>query len=127
MLAALKAHLLPDLRGRGFEGSFPHVRRIRDDRIALLTVQFDRRGGGSIIEIARCGAEGVTTHWGKHILPSKVSAHDVDPEQRHRLGSPRPGVDGRWFRYDDGASLDSIAKAAVSLLAEADAWWGTES
>lgn len=42
MIAALKAVFVPVLRERGFKGSFPHFRRIRPDRIDLLTVQFDK-------------------------------------------------------------------------------------
>jgi len=125
MLAALKAHLLPVLRDHGFKGSLPHLRRARENRIDLLTIQFDKWGGGFVIEIARCGSEGITTHWGKEIPPGKVTAHDVHPDQRHRLGSPKPGVDGRWFRYDSGASCESVAKQVVSMLPEADTWWAT--
>jgi hypothetical protein len=123
MLAALKTHLLPALRERGFTGSLPHLRRAGADRIALLTVQFDRRGGGFVVEIAACPREGVTTHWGEQIAPRRVTAHDVPPRQRHRLGSPKAGVDGRWFRYDGGVPCESVAAQVIAMLPEADAWW----
>lgn len=54
MLAALKAHLLPVLRERGFKGSLPHLRRLRKERIDLMTIQFDKYGGGFVVEIAGC-------------------------------------------------------------------------
>jgi len=123
MLAALKVHLVPALRARGFRGALPHLRRALDDRIEMLTVQFDRRGGGFVIEIATCGREGVTTYWGQRIPANRVTAHDVHPDQRHRLGSPERGVDGRWFRYDGELPCESVARQAVELLPEADSWW----
>jgi hypothetical protein len=30
-----------------------------------LTFQFDRHGGGFVIEIGQCPADGCTTHWGE--------------------------------------------------------------
>ena len=41
----LKATVIPELRARGFQGSFPHFRRLRPDRIDLLAFQFYRSGG----------------------------------------------------------------------------------
>ncbi|HEV8113564.1 MAG TPA: DUF4304 domain-containing protein [Planctomycetota bacterium] len=123
MLAALRALFVPVLRERGFRGSLPHFRRIGPTGIDLLTVQFDRRGGGFIVEVARCGPDGHATYWGKQVPPSRVCAHDIHPGERHRLGASGPGVDGRWFRFDDGSSIDNVAHEAVDILQEADAWW----
>ena len=123
MNKALRSRLLPALRLRGFRGSLPHFRRVGPEAIDLLTVQFDRHGGGFIVEIARCELHGTTTHWGKHIPPSEVSAHNLHPDRRHRLGSPGPGQDGHWFRFDDGSRAESVAEDLVARLAEADSWW----
>src|SRR6266404_8055800 len=123
MKAALRRLFLPQPRGRGFKGALPHFRRIRNDRIDLLTVQFDRSGGGFVIEIARCSPSGVTMPWGLHIPPGKVSAWDLNPGERHRLGSPKRGEDGRWFRFDNGTPVDAVAKSAALYLEEADCWW----
>jgi hypothetical protein len=123
MNASLRAQLVPALRSRGFRGSLPHFQRILANRIDLLTVQFDKWGGGFVVEISRCGPQGVTTHGGKEIPPRKVTAHDVHPNQRHRLGSPAPGEDGRWFRYDDGTPIETVAAAASGMLTKADQWW----
>jgi hypothetical protein len=121
--AALREKLVPSLRSRGFKGSLPHFRRFADGRIDLLTLQFDKWGGGFTIEIGRCSPEGIRTAWGKDIAPAKVTAHDLHPSARRRLGSPAPGEDGRWFRYDDGSAPSSVVAAAVALLDEADRWW----
>lgn len=123
VIASLQEVLVPALRKRGFKGSLPHFRRIKDGRVDLFTVQFDRHGGGFIVEISRCSSAGVTTRWGKHIPANKVCAHDLHPNERHRLGSPGPGVDGRWFRFDDGTPAEEVVDAAAAHLEEADRWW----
>jgi hypothetical protein len=119
---ALKAIVLPVLRERGFKGSFPHFRRPRSDRIDLLTFQFDKWGGGFVMEMARCGPEGVTLHWGERVPPSKVRAWDVSATQRPRLG-PRgaPGTD-EWFRFDDGAYV-AAATQVLDALDDAFKYW----
>jgi len=120
--AALRDHVVPALRSRGFQGWLPHFRRILPDRIDLLTVQFDHiRGGRFVVEISRCGPAGVTTLWGKEIPPNKVTAHDV--RYRHRLGSAGTGRDGHWFRYDDGTSAETVAVSLAAMPGEADRWW----
>ena len=123
MIAALRARLVPELRQRGFKGSLPHFRRARSGAIDLLTVQFDRHGGGFIVEIAKCEPEGVTTYWGAKIPPNKVTAHDLHPNERHRLGALGPNQDGRWFRFDDGVSTEAVSSELIRMLAEADSWW----
>lgn len=123
MVDALKEVFVPALRQRAFTGSLPHFRRRGVDRIDLLTIQFDRHGGGFVIEVSCCGANGVVTPWGKHIPPEKVTAWSLYPPKRHRLGSPRLGIDGHWFRYDTGATFERVAQDALSYLQEADNWW----
>jgi hypothetical protein len=123
MIAALNAVFVPTLRERGFKGSFPHFRRIKPDRIDLLTVQFDKWGGGFVVEIAKCGSEGITMPWGLQIPPNKVRAWDVYPPHRPRLGAPSPGQDGVWFRYDDGTPLETVARRVLTYLPEAEAYW----
>jgi hypothetical protein len=125
MVVALKRVFVPALKDRSFKGSFPHFRRIASDRIDLLTFQFDRHGGGFIIEISRCDPAGATTHWGALVAPKKVTAWDLPPNQRHRLGSTALDVDGHWFRFDSGISCEEIAIASVQYLTEADRWWAT--
>jgi hypothetical protein len=124
MIAALKAEFVPALKARRFKGSFPHFRRIEPDRIDLLTVQFDKWGGKFVIEIAKCGPEGITTSWGLHIPPNKVRAWDVN-NSRPRLGATAPGEDGIWFRYDDGTPVEKVDRRVLTYLPEADDFWNT--
>jgi hypothetical protein len=116
MKKALKDVVVPRLREAGFVGSLPHLRRLRPDRIDLFTFQFDRYGGGFVIELARCAPEGFTTHWGKQIAPNKVTAWDLPTTQRARV-QPRVGSGtDSWFRYDIAASDDIFVRTAESVL-----------
>ncbi len=64
MQQSLKERVIPVLREKGFKGYFPHFRRIVGGQVHLLTFQFDKWGGGFVIEIAHCAAEGFTNSWG---------------------------------------------------------------
>jgi hypothetical protein len=127
MIATLKEHLVPVLKDRGFKGSFPHFRRPTDTAIHLLTFQFDKWGGGFVIEVASCPVEGVTMHWGEHIPPSKVTAQHVI--HRLRLGASDAKSD-HWFRYDRRGLLsfsDPYERAAREVLplldSQAETFW----
>jgi hypothetical protein len=115
MSQALKDVVVPVLRDRGFTGSFPYFRRRRQECIDLFTFQFDRHGGGFIIEIGRCQPEGFTTHWGKLIPPEKVRIWDLPPKQRARI-QPSAGLGtDSWFRFD-GAAADIFTRTATSVI-----------
>jgi Domain of unknown function (DUF4304) len=129
MIKALKEYVVPVLRVRGFKGSFPHFRRPTSIAIHLLTFQFDKWGGGFTIEIALCPPEGVTMHSGEHMPASKVSAWDVYPPHRPRLG---PEKTDKWFRFDNRGFLnvDQYERAALEVLPyiekQAESWWSKE-
>lgn len=122
MDAELKSVVVPKLRDRGFKGSFPHFRRLTEGGVDLLTFQFDRNGGGFVIEIARSPIAGVKTPWGKQIPANKVTAWDLDPKERRRLKpSVGSGTDS-WFRYDAGECKE-VAHQVLPKIDEAEAWW----
>ena len=123
MISALRAVFAPALVARGFKGPFPHFRRTTNQRVDILTVQFNRHGGSFVLEIAQCDPNGVTTYWVKHIAPTKVRSWDIIYTKRHRLGAIFGQRPGRWFRFDDGTPLQEIAATAASYLDEAEAWW----
>jgi len=122
MTSALKRIVVPDLRRRGFTGSFPHFRRIGETRIDLLTFQFDKWGGGFVAELSKCGLEGVTLPWGEKIPPRKVTARDLHPEDRFRLGSGGPGAD-HWYRFDGGEPAELAAREVLNDMDAAENWW----
>jgi hypothetical protein len=100
MSAVLCETVVPFFRELGFSGSFPNFRRICEPKIHLLTFQFNRHGGSFVVEIAVCGIDGFTTVWGEKIPAKKISAHDLHPNKRLRLGSRTAGTTDCWFSYD---------------------------
>lgn len=126
MIEVLKSVVIPALRSRGFKGSFPHFRRSADTAIHLLTFQFDKWGGGFVVEIATCPKDGLTMHWGEFVPPNKVTAHHVN--SRLRLGAKDSNND-HWFRYDKPFRLvkDPCVEAAAELLPylehQAEEYW----
>ena len=123
---ALKLYVVPALRERGFKGSLPHFRRLRTDRVDLLTIQFDKHGGGFVVEISQCAVEGVTTHWGKHVPASKVTAWDLHPDQRLRLKLRDGSGTDSWFRFDRD-EYSEVASQVLSRLGDAEAYWDTRA
>jgi hypothetical protein len=124
MDSELKAVVIPALREPPFKGSFPHFRRLGEKGVDLLTFQFDRQGGGFVVEIAHCGLGGFTTSWGKHITASELTAWDLHPQNRQRIKPRDGGGTDSWFRFDQG----DVGLAAASFLRElprAEAWWAS--
>ena len=121
MISALKRIVVPELRKKGFRGSFPHFRRISSEKIDLMTYQFDRYGGGFVVEVAVCSPDGITHEWGEKVPPNKVTAHDLT--NRLRLKEK----DGQWFRYDTEDKVenifDNVANEVLKHLYEAEEYW----
>jgi hypothetical protein len=121
MIAELRRVVQPYLRADKFAGTFPHYRRLGEQAIDLITFQFDRHGGGFVIEIARCPRDGFLTAWGKYVPPTEVSAWDVHPNFRKRIQQrPGSGTDA-WFRFDT-TDAAKIAAEALSLLSQQGLW-----
>ncbi|WP_144512273.1 DUF4304 domain-containing protein [Bacillus sp. FJAT-22090] len=87
----------------------------------LITFQFDRYGGGFVIEVAVCSPDGFTHYWGEKVPLNKATAHDLHPENRLRLN------DGEWFRYDiendDGNIYENVANKVLMHLFMAEEYW----
>jgi hypothetical protein len=127
MIKALKEIVVTRLREQGFKGSFPHFRRLGKEKIDLLTFQFDPWGGGFVIEISKCPADGITTYWGKHIPPNKVNAWYMHPSERLRLQPRVSSSPSDWFRYDKANLHEDIfektARSVFPFLEKAELWW----
>ncbi|TGN39540.1 DUF4304 domain-containing protein [Marinobacter confluentis] len=128
MEASLKAIVVPELRSRGFKGSYPHFRRIMENRIDLLTFQFYSAGGSFVVEIGNCGPEGT-----RFSGPNKAKVSEIG--NRLRLGAERPGRD-HWFEfglpnYQPGNEVvhpkshyDTISAEVANLIeTQGEAFW----
>jgi hypothetical protein len=121
----LQSIVVPNLRKRGFKGSFPNFRRPAPHHLDLLTFQFDRYGGGFVVVLASGPLEGLTTYWGEFIPPEKLTPSYLG--RSFRLGGNAQKSD-HWFRYDEAtASLTDIADDIICLLdAQAEQWWASQ-
>jgi hypothetical protein len=127
MVKALQARVVPRLRELGFQGFFPHFRRIGSDKIDLLTFQFDKWGGGFVIEISKCPPDGIQAMTNEHIPPTKVTAWHMHPTERFRLQPGPENSPAGWFRYDHTLLFEDIydktAKEVLPFLEQAEQWW----
>ena len=124
-IKVLQAIVVPNLRKRGFKGSFPNFRRPTPRHLDLLTFQFDKYGGGFVVVLAAGPIEGLTTYWGEFIPPGKLIPSYLG--QSFRLGGNEQKAD-YWFRYDNGAAnLTDIAHEVIRLLdVQAEQWWALQ-
>lgn len=127
MIKSLKEIFIPELRNRNFKGSFPHFRKTENGKTNLLTFQFDRNGGGFIIELANWNESEFKTHWGKIISLNKLTAHDLDERQRIYPNSltEKSGTDS-WFRYGKSKSdqtYELLAQKAVERIPIMEQYW----
>lgn len=136
MEEALKRMIDTHLRPAGFSGRLPHLRRRGPDRIDLISFQFHSAGGSFVVEVARCGPDGITTSWGKHLAAAKVTAQSVNPPNRPRIGSETFPVGDHWYvfaprtyetRQDEVAvagTYDRVADAVLrDLQLQAEPYW----
>ena len=127
MIKSLKEIFIPELRNRNFKGSFPHFRKTENGKTNLLTLQFDRNGGGFIIELANWNKSEFKTHWGKIIPLNKLTAHDLNERQRIYPNSltEKRGTDS-WFRYGKPKSdkiYNELAQKVVERIPIMEQYW----
>lgn len=122
MQSALKRIVVPRLRALAFKGSFPHFRRTAENHIDPLTFQFDRHGGGFVIEVSSCPKEGIVTPWGQAISLQRLTAWDMHPDKRHRIKPSNGSGTDSWFRYE-GEKYESCANQVLEHLPSAERWW----
>ncbi|WP_430509865.1 DUF4304 domain-containing protein [Gottfriedia solisilvae] len=123
---ALKKVVIPYLRKEGFKGSLPHFRRINETNIDLITFQFSRWGGSFVVELTNCSIEGLTTYFGEHIPPNRVTAHDIN--DRYRLGAKSKDDEGIWFEFENAKSetdFENVASDVLNILNLSDRKWIT--
>ncbi|MFG4002824.1 DUF4304 domain-containing protein [Flavobacterium aquidurense] len=130
MIISLKKLFIPELRKLNFKGSFPHFRRIENDITNLITFQFDRYGGGFVIELANYKGKEYVTSWGEITELKKLTAHHLN--QRKRIYPDSENEDngkGSWFRYDKktflnfGNIYEKIAKKAIEKIPLMEKYW----
>jgi len=115
MKKALAKKVIPELRKLNFTGSFPHFRRSFEGKLNLINFQFDKYGGGFIIEVANCKADGYITSWGQTIKPNKLTVYDLNKRKRiHANPKLTDTSRDNWYRYDS-TSLKELINVYESI------------
>ena len=103
MDAALKSRFVPELRGRGFVGSFPHLRRPLPERIDYLNVQYYSAGGSFTINLGRTGPDGFVAGAWQDLPVDKITANHVFKDRRRvtprDAGSRAHGVAADFWEF----------------------------
>jgi hypothetical protein len=120
MIGALRKYFVPVLREKGFTGTHPHYRRIGTKKIDLLTIQFDKWGGGFRIEVAKCPSQDIVGVHGQSVMPSKATVWDFT-KNRYFL------CKGEWLRYNiqhpDEETFHRLALEALKQFDIAENWF----
>ena len=111
MTAELKRVVVPVLRELGYPGTFPHFRRTRGKRVALLGFQFSSWGGKFCVEVGTFPAGG-SARGGEVFPPDRVRIRDL--VRRTRVG-PEDGDGDRWFDFG-GGDYPAVAEAVIPYL-----------
>lgn len=124
MIVSLKNIVVPELREKGFKGSFPHFYRKTEERADLLMFQFSMWDRVLYIEISKCPLEGYKDDiTGELRAPNKVKVYQIgggSPFNRIRIGKE---VDDT-FRFTVENSAE-VARQIKRSLAEAEEWWSS--
>ena len=128
MRRALRAIVVPRLRALGFDGAFPHFRRVRDGVHETLMFQFDKYGHGFFLEAGSAAADeflALQREWeaaGAALPASKFTVAHCAPHRRGRLGGLRahPGANHRFaFTAGDGEEVARRVADVVDAQVEA--------
>jgi len=126
MISTLNKIVVPILKKKGFKGTFPHYRRIYKNKVDLLVFQFDKWGGGFVVEISKCSKNGGNIFGiNNPINFEKITVFNT--ADRYRL-KETPIQEDFWFKYDNSKSADRFEKLAKKIIpmleSQAEKWWG---
>ena len=116
----MQQHIIPWLLENGFTGEMPHFQRRRAHHLELLTFQFDRYGGGFVIELGKAPLGDFTVSNGEVIPESLLTPSYVD--DRVRIGPGENDGSDPWFRYDLGQFEICVSQIFQYLSLDPD-WW----
>lgn len=131
MRAVLQALVVPLLRSRSFEGSFPRFLRLRADKVEFLAFIFWKYGGSFIVEIATADRQSFPTDLPPLEGEDRMGLWDFAIGDRARLNA-RVSQREVWFSFKNtwfrrGPSrFERPARQVAELLPQADAWWSGE-
>ncbi|SKB00472.1 protein of unknown function [Prosthecobacter debontii] len=119
---ALKSVVVPDLRVRGFKGSYPNFFRDRGGHIDLLTFQFRSSGHSYVCEISFVDQDKSNVAIYKDTEPKKLRTNQT--RIRLRLGSsPDRGVNDHWFCVETVDAVKAAHEVVALIESQGEPWW----
>lgn len=122
----LKRTLVPELESAGFQGKFPEFRRIEGGELQLLSIVFDKNGGGFFLEFSKSSPGDMETSWGEVVPERELTVAHTPVESRARLQQKgdRNSLSEDWFRYEklSANELDRLVLHVVDLLPQISDW-----
>lgn len=125
---AIKKLLEPLLTDEGFDGKYPHFQRKEEGDLQLLSVIYDKWGGGFVLEFACHPTGPLHTAWGTVVPEEEIDVAYASPSTRARLVRTERGQ-GRYedfFRYErianDREQCEALVNRVVELFPQVNAW-----
>jgi hypothetical protein len=115
----LKEFVVPEIKQRGFSGSYPHFRRERNGRYEFVSFQFRLHGGSFVVEAAHITRADLPV--GYQETPFDKLDHGHTALRRRIVGTNK--IDPSWFSYETftkESQYEELAKSVVPLLTQLD-------
>ena len=122
MRKVLVRSVIPRLHELGFTGQFPHLRRVCGDELHIITLQFDKWGGGFRLNLGTCPADGLTTRGGDKIPACEVT---TDYELPYKSFFVPDVKRAQWFRFDDG-NFERAGSEVLEGLPRMEKWFSAD-
>ena len=118
--SAMKKLLEPKLAHEGFTGKYPHFRRSDGEVLHLLSVIYDKWGGGFVLEFAAHPPGPLNTSWGTVVPEAELDVAYASPDLRARLvPSSDGGLKNEFFRYEEIRNNKQLCEQLVASVVEA--------
>ncbi len=126
--AAMKKLFEPFLEAQGFTGKYPHFQRKGSNNLQLLSVIYDKWGGGFVLEFAHHPAGALHTSWGTVVPEEEIDVTYTSPSSRARLVQTEQGQGcyEDFFRYeniaDDREQCEALVSSVVERFSQVNEW-----
>jgi hypothetical protein len=118
--AAMKKMFEPFIVNEGFTGKYPHFQRKESGSLQLLSVIYDKWGGGFVLEFAHHPTGALQTSWGTVVAEEDIDVAYTTPSSRARLVRTERGLGcyTDFFRYEKIAESKEECEALVGFVIE---------
>jgi len=122
----LKKTLVPILESEGFQGKYPDFQRLEKEVLHLLSIVFDKNGGGFFLEFSSHQPGDMETSWGEVIPEQELTVAHTNFESRARPqqnGNPN-SLSEDWFRFEGFAEneIEKLVQQVCNLLPQVNDW-----